>query len=93
MNAFAPGYGRLVNSLELAASQTTITQWGAALSRRILVAHGYVRSSSSNSRWTQRQQDDHYTREAKVQGLKSRAAFKLLEVSSSTQTQAAYTRL
>lgn len=79
-NAFAPGYGRLVNSLEVAASQKTFTQWGAALSRRVLVAHGCVRSSSSNSRWKQRQQDDHYSREAKVFGLKSRAAFKLLEL-------------
>jgi hypothetical protein len=80
MNAFAPGYGRLVNSLEVAASKTTFTQWGAALSRRVLVAHGCVRSSSSNSRWKQRQADDHYSREAKVHGLKSRAAFKLLEL-------------
>ncbi|KAK3332409.1 FtsJ-like methyltransferase-domain-containing protein [Cercophora scortea] len=37
-------------------------------------------SSSSNSRWKQRQGHDMFAREARVQGLKSRAAFKLLEV-------------
>ncbi|KAK0615051.1 FtsJ-like methyltransferase-domain-containing protein [Bombardia bombarda] len=37
-------------------------------------------SSSSNSRWKQRQGNDSFAREARVQGLKSRAAFKLLEM-------------
>ncbi|PQK13373.1 hypothetical protein BB8028_0004g03040 [Beauveria bassiana] len=40
----------------------------------------FIRFSSSNSRWKQRQSKDAYAREAKVQGLKSRAAFKLLEM-------------
>ncbi|KND88970.1 hypothetical protein TOPH_06381 [Tolypocladium ophioglossoides CBS 100239] len=39
-----------------------------------------VSYSSASSRWKQRQGRDMYAREAKVQGLKSRAAFKLLEV-------------
>ncbi|KAK1507794.1 FtsJ-like methyltransferase [Colletotrichum tamarilloi] len=39
-----------------------------------------TRASSSNSRWKMRQGKDFFAREAKVQGLKSRAAFKLLEV-------------
>ncbi|KAK7754015.1 2' O-ribose methyltransferase [Diatrype stigma] len=39
-----------------------------------------VRWSSSNSRWKQRQGTDFYAREARVKGLKSRAAFKLYEV-------------
>ncbi|OAR02576.1 hypothetical protein LLEC1_00334 [Akanthomyces lecanii] len=39
-----------------------------------------LRFSSSNSRWKQRQGKDAYARDAKVQGLKSRAAFKLLEM-------------
>ncbi|KAF5002632.1 hypothetical protein FDECE_10563 [Fusarium decemcellulare] len=39
-----------------------------------------IRWSSSASRWKQRQGRDAYARGAKVQGLKSRAAFKLLEV-------------
>jgi hypothetical protein len=38
-------------------------------------------SSSSNSRWKQRQGRDPYARDARLQGLKSRAAFKLLEAS------------
>ncbi|KAI1270619.1 23S ribosomal RNA methyltransferase [Xylariaceae sp. FL1019] len=40
----------------------------------------FTRWSSSNSRWKQRQGTDYFAREAKVQGLKSRAAFKLLEM-------------
>ncbi|EMR64076.1 putative ribosomal rna methyltransferase mrm2 protein [Eutypa lata UCREL1] len=39
-----------------------------------------LRWSSSNSRWKQRQGGDYYAREAKVKGLKSRAAFKLIEI-------------
>jgi len=37
-------------------------------------------ASSSSARWRARQFRDRFTREAKVQGLKSRAAFKLLEI-------------
>jgi hypothetical protein len=37
-------------------------------------------TSSSSTRWKSRQGRDSFAREAKVQGLKSRAAFKLLEV-------------
>ncbi|KAF7185576.1 rRNA methyltransferase 2, mitochondrial [Pseudocercospora fuligena] len=37
-------------------------------------------SSSSSTRWKARQGKDSYAREAKVAGLKSRAAFKLLEI-------------
>ncbi|KAK4447938.1 ribosomal rna large subunit methyltransferase j [Podospora aff. communis PSN243] len=40
------------------------------------------RPSSSNSRWKARQSSDVFARTAKVQGLKSRAAFKLLEIDS-----------
>lgn len=38
------------------------------------------RASSSSTRWKTRQGNDFFAREARVQGLKSRAAFKLLEV-------------
>ncbi|KAK5661638.1 hypothetical protein OQA88_9738 [Cercophora sp. LCS_1] len=38
------------------------------------------RPSSSNSRWKLRQGADHFAHQARVQGLKSRAAFKLLEM-------------
>ncbi|KIW63039.1 hypothetical protein PV04_09918 [Phialophora macrospora] len=37
-------------------------------------------ASSSTRRWTERQKGDHFARAAKVQGLKSRAAFKLLQI-------------
>ncbi|KAH7350906.1 ribosomal RNA methyltransferase MRM2 [Rhexocercosporidium sp. MPI-PUGE-AT-0058] len=39
-----------------------------------------TRSSSSSTRWKSRQGRDFFARDAKVQGLKSRAAFKLLEI-------------
>ncbi|KAF2743924.1 23S ribosomal RNA methyltransferase [Sporormia fimetaria CBS 119925] len=41
------------------------------------IRHG---SSSSSTRWKTRQGSDYFAREARVQGLKSRAAFKLLEM-------------
>jgi 21S rRNA (uridine2791-2'-O)-methyltransferase len=37
---------------------------------------------ASSKRWQARQQKDQFTREAAVQGLKSRAAFKLLQVNN-----------
>ena len=37
-------------------------------------------SSSSSTRWKTRQGGDFFAKEARVQGLKSRAAFKLLEI-------------
>ncbi|KAI9885749.1 MAG: oligosaccharyl transferase subunit ost3/OST6, partial [Watsoniomyces obsoletus] len=37
-------------------------------------------SSASSKRWQNRQGRDYFAREARVQGLKSRAAFKLLEI-------------
>lgn len=40
------------------------------------------RSAGSNSQWHARQSRDQYARAAKVQGLKSRAAFKLLEMNA-----------
>ncbi|KAG9524649.1 FtsJ-domain-containing protein, partial [Aureobasidium melanogenum] len=48
------------------------------LTPRTSIAHG----SSSSTRWKTRQTRDHFAREAKVAGLKSRAAFKLLELDS-----------
>jgi len=39
-----------------------------------------VRHSSSQTRWKQRQKGDYYSKQAKVLELKSRAAFKLLQV-------------
>ncbi|TAQ83692.1 hypothetical protein B7494_g7983 [Chlorociboria aeruginascens] len=48
----------------------------------VILQFSIVRFSSSSTRWTQRQGRDSFAREAKVQGLKSRAAFKLLEIDS-----------
>jgi hypothetical protein len=42
-------------------------------------------ASSSSNRWQSRQGKDRFTKDAKVQGLKSRAAFKLLEVLKSSK--------
>jgi 21S rRNA (uridine2791-2'-O)-methyltransferase len=53
------------------ASKPKITQ---------ILPHAGTRSSSSSTRWKSRQGRDSFAREAKVQGLKSRAAFKLLEI-------------
>ncbi|KAK8124569.1 ribosomal RNA large subunit methyltransferase J [Apiospora kogelbergensis] len=56
---------------------------GAVLRQRIsqpFIACYSVRWSSSNSQWKQRQGSDFYAREARVKGLKSRAAFKLIEM-------------
>jgi hypothetical protein len=36
--------------------------------------------TASSKQWLSRQTTDHFAREAKVQGLKSRAAFKLLQI-------------
>jgi hypothetical protein len=50
--------------------------------QRTVICQGFCSrwSSSSSTRWKSRQGKDFFAREARVQGLKSRAAFKLLEV-------------
>lgn len=60
--------------LSLASCEARPSRPGVAWVRRA------SSSSSSSSRWKQRQGRDKYARDAKVHGLKSRAAFKLLEV-------------
>ncbi|KAK4087919.1 hypothetical protein Purlil1_7677 [Purpureocillium lilacinum] len=67
-----------VNVSPLVAQQHSI----AALTRwtQPWTANRASSSSSGSTRWKQRQGRDMYAREAKVQGLKSRAAFKLLEM-------------
>ncbi|KAH8820982.1 cell division protein ftsj [Xylogone sp. PMI_703] len=54
----------------------------ASLNSRISTAFRSqgARSSSSSTRWKSRQVNDSFAREARVRGLKSRAAFKLLEI-------------
>ena len=53
---------------------------GSPTTRAFIVALRF--SSSSSKRWQTRQGKDKFATQAKVQGLKSRAAFKLLEVGS-----------
>ncbi|KAF1356306.1 FtsJ-like methyltransferase-domain-containing protein [Delphinella strobiligena] len=43
---------------------------------------GIRSASSSSTRWKTRQTNDHFAKEARVAGLKSRAAYKLLELDS-----------
>ena len=44
------------------------------------LARGHVVRRASSKRWVERQSNDRFAREARVQGLKSRAAFKLLQI-------------
>ncbi|KAL2105261.1 hypothetical protein VUR80DRAFT_8666 [Thermomyces stellatus] len=48
--------------------------------RGVLACGATARSASSATRWKTRQGSDPFAREAKLKGLKSRAAFKLLEM-------------
>lgn len=73
----APRNGRLVRVSAAAAA----IQSSSVFSPFAREARESIRCASSSSRWKQRQGNDFFAREAKVQGLKSRAAFKLLEVS------------
>ncbi|EFW99289.1 cell division protein [Grosmannia clavigera kw1407] len=65
----------------LAALPVPATKCCWRCQRRLFSITGVVAGSSS-SRWTSRQEKDIYAREAKVRGLKGRAAFKLLEMDS-----------
>ncbi|KAI1778167.1 23S ribosomal RNA methyltransferase [Hypoxylon cercidicola] len=72
----APRNGRLVRVSAAAAAVQPL----GVISPFAREATENIRWSSSNLRWKQRQGNDFYARAAKVQGLKSRAAFKLLEM-------------
>ncbi|KAI1812896.1 23S ribosomal RNA methyltransferase [Poronia punctata] len=81
----APRYVGLFRTAATAASRAPLcAQQAESNPTCSAVAHTPFQSrwSSSNSRWKQRQGNDYFAREAKVQGLKSRAAFKLLEMDS-----------
>jgi hypothetical protein len=58
---------------------TSCQQWLCPFATLINLRHTRL-SSSSSKRWQNRQGRDRFAREAKVRGLRSRAAFKLLEV-------------
>ncbi|KAI0885508.1 23S ribosomal RNA methyltransferase [Annulohypoxylon maeteangense] len=82
MNALAriaaPRNGSLLNNASLAGAISTCSPHGPFAP----IALKSIRWNSSNSRWKQRQGSDYYAQQAKVRGLKSRAAFKLLEMDS-----------
>jgi 21S rRNA (uridine2791-2'-O)-methyltransferase len=68
---------------------TLLPTIGASLATTTALSHGHLtprthiaHGSSSSTRWKSRQTKDHFAREAKVNGLKSRAAYKLLELDS-----------
>lgn len=60
-------------TLSLSTSPSASSRW-TCLPRQVL------RTASSSTRWTERHKGDQFARAAKVQGLKSRAAFKLLQI-------------
>lgn len=62
---------------------TLATSAGKALFRNPRALPAFIcrsASSASSTRWKSRQGSDSFTRDARVAGLKSRAAFKLLEI-------------
>ncbi|CAI6335278.1 unnamed protein product [Periconia digitata] len=75
-DSFLYGSNRLVAGRICSASKCT------SCSARRQTTPNAIRhaSSSSSTRWKSRQGNDFFAREARVQGLKSRAAFKLLEL-------------
>lgn len=55
--------------------------WDSSLIRQLFLSRQFVRcNSSAKNRWLDRQRNDFYTKEAKNQDLRSRAAFKLIEL-------------
>lgn len=71
-------FQRTVFSTTIPGIQRIKTRWNTQSFRNFSVTS--VAAGSSNTRWKARQGKDQYAREAKVRGLKSRAAFKLLEM-------------
>ncbi|KAI8938918.1 hypothetical protein NX059_004775 [Plenodomus lindquistii] len=79
-------FQQLTDSLLLGSKHIPVTSF--PLSRQCrnyppcshVLATPTQRASSSSTRWKSRQGKDFFAREARVQGLKSRAAFKLLEL-------------
>ncbi|KFY69580.1 hypothetical protein V496_00127 [Pseudogymnoascus sp. VKM F-4515 (FW-2607)] len=67
-------YHQLLTPCRLVAQCSSRTSYALPLTRQS--------SSSSSTRWKSRQGRDSFAREAKVRGLQSRAAFKLLEIDS-----------
>jgi hypothetical protein len=73
-------FQQLTDSILLGRSVNSQCFRSRSIHKATFLAFRNARCSSSSTRWKSRQSSDKYTKEAKVQGLKSRAAFKLLEV-------------
>lgn len=90
MSMLARAVNRLPTALQRSACETVSIRQASWLAipliRRPWTASGPLQhltrnaSSSSSTRWKSRQGRDSYAKEAKVAGLKSRAAYKLLEI-------------
>ncbi|KAI1345055.1 23S ribosomal RNA methyltransferase [Xylariaceae sp. FL0016] len=81
LSIVAPHHGRLVRPAVTGMATLQVPAGTfSTLGVPAIFTWAKVRWSSSNSRWKQRQGNDFFAREAKVHGLKSRAAFKLLEM-------------
>ena len=63
-----------------AAAECLVKPWNKSRFSILPPPALHYASSSSSTRWKARQSHDSFAREAKVAGLKSRAAFKLLEI-------------
>lgn len=68
------------NCISWPAGPTSSASTSLSRSSRSRTTSQQWRYASSNRRWTDRQRGDSFARAAKVQGLKSRAAFKLLQI-------------
>ncbi|KAK5946553.1 2' O-ribose methyltransferase [Knufia obscura] len=79
-NNLKPRYGRL-RPTSLSTTPFTSTDIRFSPNQNQLALHLQpYRHASSNTRWLTRQKTDRFATEAKVQNLKSRAAFKLLQI-------------
>ncbi|GAP83091.2 putative ribosomal RNA large subunit methyltransferase j [Rosellinia necatrix] len=80
-NGVVPRYERLVKTAaKLATPSRSFIRGSPVLDCPVSVTYSCTRWSSSQSKWKLRNGKDYFSRTAKVQGLKSRAAFKLLEM-------------
>ncbi|KAL8676666.1 MAG: hypothetical protein Q9186_006837 [Xanthomendoza sp. 1 TL-2023] len=69
--------------LQWSQVESTLPEWnfaGPSVIRRIGIDLSFRSASSSSTRWQTRQSKDKFASKAKVEGLKSRAAYKLLEI-------------
>lgn len=77
--AYKPWFNLI--KLTSSPSDMSLSLVSCGIKRSVPIIRVFKRfNANSKSRWLNRQQNDPYTREAKVQNLRSRAAFKLMEI-------------